>query len=357
MQKPRIDTLGINSVNSAAISLEGDLYVWGDTKSHFMKFQNVGSIELDMPQKVDLKKVDPELKLYEILSENEKTTFNKKILNFQHISMNETQIACLVDIISPGYNIESTTLKQLVSEEWYEDYTKHEIVSKLRQVLTNPNVDSVLKFLDIKVNNKNEQETSNFFDKISLTHFKNCLSKKENFKHLISNLQNDDQPIHFKYLLDYIFPGIWAIHYAIVWGKNEFLENLTFDEKKIKSDFFSNEYPYNKKGNLTIKKNITKTHIKKFYKKLSSVYNFAEISLYVNTKINKICCGSNFTIFLTDFHEVFSWGDHSQGCLGHQLADKPLYKPKKISNQLFLSNKNIENTKNSMHDGKVVDIS
>eukprot|EP00944_MAST-04C_sp_MAST-4C-sp1_P002406 g2406.t1 len=42
-----------------------------------------------------------------------------------------------------------------------------------------------------------------------------------------------------------------------------------------------------------------------------------ERALSKSSRITKVCCGSHFTLALTSDGRVYSWGDGSQGCLGH----------------------------------------
>jgi alpha-tubulin suppressor-like RCC1 family protein len=56
-------------------------------------------------------------------------------------------------------------------------------------------------------------------------------------------------------------------------------------------------------------------------------------AVYPN-KILKICCGFDFTIFLTDEGSVWAWGNGAAGCLG-QLSSKSELEPKRIDHGFF----------------------
>lgn len=233
----------------------------------------------------------------------------------------------------------------MIEKEWSENRVLIKIVKKMRKTLI-PNLQTVER---VFFNGPTAD-----WDKIYQINSDDFATKMKEAK-----LWEEDWEIFprvtfdLKLLLEYVFPDIFCRTYCVVWGMNDFIENTEMrpaDKDPEHETKYSWECPeilnpgpgmdliadnlykeyffkYGERSvndsyqNTTEKSDMKHTH-KKSTGRRGPKYKMMLIhrTVYPN-KILKICCGFDFTIFLTDEGSVWAWGDGAAGCLGQLSSD------------------------------------
>jgi alpha-tubulin suppressor-like RCC1 family protein len=166
MREPKLSKVCTTSENSAAISANEQLYIWGFTKNPALAFLPKDTLQLNTPLKLEPEKIFPILRSKPSSAQSKITQH----LKFKHISMNENQIACILTYTDRPNDPYSPIAQRIFHLDWSTHTIKAKISKSLQKNLPK-NLRSIAKFFF----SENQELTQKTLDNYSWASFINAL--------------------------------------------------------------------------------------------------------------------------------------------------------------------------------------